>query len=378
MADFTVNPKQLKKIADIGIQLGSTISHCADDINQISNDIRSVGSSFEIVSSRLQKQSGTIQELSKLTQSYFRTLMQASTLYENAERAASTFAVSKTDTTQIQGMNGNNGNTNSDASDNIWGKDNTYTYKDIEFHKGDPKRPKWEANEEYDNFYPYDPNEKPTIKDHASWGLWSLAPAYELFKYVPDGMKAYEHYRGGSGDPLHIDYEKAYKEDKVIHDSVDAYVDETNAAIQEMIAKGEKPPFSITSELLPISQNPSTENWQKTIGRHYVWISSTVTQNEDGTYHVSTTVHELDRYNFNKGDADIKTGIKDADNGRFETLGWAKSFDTYGEVKFETDISGDSVPGNNPDDSTGRSGPRFGADSDRRVYREDRRSDARR
>ena len=382
MNSFKVKPVKLNEIAANGQNLSQTISNDADNITLIGNTLRSFGDSFSIVASHLQIQGGKVHTLSKHANSYYQTLSQISSLYEAADKAVCATEVPETEMTESQGHAGNNADSDTAPSGDIWGKDNSFTYGEMEFHKGDPKRPRWEESYgDYDNFYPYDPNEKPTWKDYVSWGIWSMAPAYELLEYVPDGMKAYEHYRGGSGEPLHIDYEKAYKEDKIIAKYVDAYVNKTNAAIQEMMAKGEKPPFSITSELLPVPENPATENWQKTVGKHYVWISSTITQNEDGTYHISTCVHELDRYNFNKGDADIKTGISDAQNGRFETLGWAKSVDTYGEINFESDISSDYIPGSTPSgtaERNGRSGLRFGADSDRSTYRQDRRDDARR
>ncbi|MDD3173815.1 MAG: hypothetical protein PHF63_09170 [Herbinix sp.] len=44
------------------------------------------------------------------------------------------------------------------------------------------------------------------------------------------------------------------------------------------------------------------------------------------------TIHEVDKYNFNKGLADIASGTPDDVNGRFAELGWAKSFMTYGEI----------------------------------------------
>ncbi len=37
-----------------------------------------------------------------------------------------------------------------------------------------------------------------------------------------------------------------------------------------------------------------------------------------------------DKYNFNKGQKDIASGAPDDENGRFEELGWARSFETYG------------------------------------------------
>ena len=47
---------------------------------------------------------------------------------------------------------------------------------------------------------------------------------------------------------------------------------------------------------------------------------------------MTVTVHAEDRYNFNSGSADIATGLPDNANGRFEEIGWAKPFDTSGEL----------------------------------------------
>lgn len=44
-------------------------------------------------------------------------------------------------------------------------------------------------------------------------------------------------------------------------------------------------------------------------------------------------IHELDRYNFDKGKKDIASGNPDNENGRFELLGLAKSFTTRGEIE---------------------------------------------
>lgn len=42
-----------------------------------------------------------------------------------------------------------------------------------------------------------------------------------------------------------------------------------------------------------------------------------------------------DKYNFNRGQVDIATGLPDNENGAFEVLGWAKSFMSKGETTFE-------------------------------------------
>ena len=44
------------------------------------------------------------------------------------------------------------------------------------------------------------------------------------------------------------------------------------------------------------------------------------------------TVHARDKWNFNKGDHDSVTGLGDDVNGRFEELGWARSFETSGSM----------------------------------------------
>ncbi len=76
--------------------------------------------------------------------------------------------------------------------------------------------------------------------------------------------------------------------------------------------------------------NASTENWQKTIGQHYIWGSADVEGCD--TLTMIITIHEKDRYNFNRGAHDIATGLPDNANRRFAVLGWAKSLITNGKV----------------------------------------------
>ena len=63
--------------------------------------------------------------------------------------------------------------------------------------------------------------------------------------------------------------------------------------------------------------------------------SISLTIDENGNISMQTIVHEIDRYNFNKGMNDIASGASDNENGRFEELGWAKSFTTTGEAEFD-------------------------------------------
>lgn len=69
---------------------------------------------------------------------------------------------------------------------------------------------------------------------------------------------------------------------------------------------------------------PDSENWAKTIGAHYIWVSASVNVKVSPprpSFVMAFTLHAEDRYNFNRGQQDIATGIPDSANGRFELAG---------------------------------------------------------
>jgi hypothetical protein len=81
-----------------------------------------------------------------------------------------------------------------------------------------------------------------------------------------------------------------------------------------------------SSSLFPY---PATENWQKAIGGHIIWLSGEVKVTDKSGeiwFYLSMKVHAEDRYNFNPGQKDIATGIPDSDNGIFEITGLGKQF----------------------------------------------------
>ncbi len=233
-------------------------------------------------------------------------------------------------------------NKSNNAGTDVFGEKNSYIYRNennqkLVFHEGEAKQPEWEPYKQYDMDFTYNPNAKASFSDYANWLKWgtflnggTVLDSDEL----QDALKCYAHYRYGNGEDLEIDYEKAYREDAAIRSAVDGYVYDTQLAVEEMIRQGKRPPFQITSELMPVGNPhyPQTENWQKTIGAHQVWISADVSVNDNGEIVMNTTIHEIDRYNFNAGAQDIATGAKDYENGRFEELGWAKSFNTKGSM----------------------------------------------
>jgi hypothetical protein len=95
---------------------------------------------------------------------------------------------------------------------------------------------------------------------------------------------------------------------------------------------GLDPEESAWGELYPY---PKTENWQKTIGAHYLWLSAQVALagTPAGTnITMYLTLHVEDRYNFNPGDSDIATGIPDEANGRFELAGLGTQYMNFASI----------------------------------------------
>ena len=63
-----------------------------------------------------------------------------------------------------------------------------------------------------------------------------------------------------------------------------------------------------------------------------------VTTNNN-TMTIELSVHELDRYNFDKDKADIAKGTKDEVNGRFASAGWAHPYNTESELHRTIEIN---------------------------------------
>lgn len=204
----------------------------------------------------------------------------------------------------------------------------TVTVNGVSYFPGDPREP----FVVFDNDYAYDPNFKPNKQDYLNWMKWNtLLTGAETLGYLPDGCAAYRRYVEATGMDLIVDYEKAYRQDIGVKDSVDAKMNEGILAAFDYYNKTKSDTFSLSGNASISIKYPVTENWQKTIGGHQIWNSMDVTVTGQ-VMTMELTVHELDRYNFNKDMQDIATGAKDEENGRFELAGWAKSFTTRGTV----------------------------------------------
>lgn len=188
----------------------------------------------------------------------------------------------------------------------------------------------------FDEDYTYDPNSRATASDYLAYAWWmaKLSGAAGLRSDLRDAIEAYSHYMTGTGTDLTVDYSEAYEDDKGIELDVNSDI-EAAQIDAEKLWNGSEKSFNITGQAVRTG-DPTTENWQKTVGKHWIWGHARVETCVNGDpkkMSMVITMHEKDRYNFNKGANDIATGAPDSGNGRFATLGWAKSFITNGTVE---------------------------------------------
>ncbi|RMG74437.1 MAG: WXG100 family type VII secretion target [Chloroflexi bacterium] len=252
------------------------------------------------------------------------------------------------------------------------------------FHIGPPTRPDIHHDNGFTEFCANNPGDDVCSSSAAAGDYLNRAKYEALLRgaqalgHLDDGTEAYSHYLYGNGEDWHFDYGEFINEDpngKIIYNNIMAEAQRN----VEVIGQG-RDRFSVTSDPFAIGGGdprfpyPNTENWQKAIGAHQVWTSAdvTVTTNEAGqrVYTMEITFHAEDRYNFNPGAADIATGALDRDNGRFEVLGWAKPFMSYGETTttvtwVEGDIPGSQFSEDNPARRTDRRNDRRGEIGDR-------------
>ena len=198
------------------------------------------------------------------------------------------------------------------------------------------------------------PPEKPTAADRARYAEWATllataeaAQGVPLVPHndLPDALAAYRHFLYGHGADRTFSYERYVQMDpsgrttlanaildarigaEIVFRSRPATATRNFAITGSAIACGsDDPDFA---DLFPY---PETENWQKAIGAHWIWLSALITAAVTlgvPTFHMVMTLHAEDRYNFNPGDHDIKTGIPDSANGRFEVTGLAMQYMNY-------------------------------------------------
>lgn len=184
----------------------------------------------------------------------------------------------------------------------------------------------------WDNDFPHGSKAgQETLQDRLNWAKWqAMLDVGRGIKNIPDAADFYAHFRDNTGTPKTFDYGRAYEEDAGVRNRVNARVNDSLQAANEAATAG----MTETTLYSPATSEgpyPVTENWRKTIGGHTNYTTTNVTVSGD-TVTATVTVYARDKYNFDRGKADLDSGTPDAVNGRFEELGWAKSFETSGSL----------------------------------------------
>ena len=186
---------------------------------------------------------------------------------------------------------------------------------------------------EWDNSFPHGSKAgQDTPEHHYNWWKWKaiLDVGARGVLDIQDAADFYEHFRDNSGTPKTFDYGRAYLEDAGVRNRVNARLNDSLQAANEAVAAG----MTETTLYSPATSEgpyPVTPNWRKTIGGHTNYTTTNVEVSGD-TVTATVTVYARDRWNFDSGKSDPDSGTPDAVNGRFEELGWAKSFDTSGSM----------------------------------------------
>lgn len=220
------------------------------------------------------------------------------------------------------------------------------------YRLGPPTRPRIEHDNGHLAMFP---SREPTAADRVQLAKWiAMLEASELLcsrgsaSVVPacrgedlsDANAAYRHFLFGKGADRTLNYERFLANDPTGEKVIPNIMRELQRHA-EIIGK-DRTRFSITSEAFTIGTNgiapyPETENWQKAIGGHNLWVSAdlSVSANNKGEIHYTANVviHMEDRYNFNPGQHDIATGIPDSANGTFEITGLGKQYMNYATVR---------------------------------------------
>ena len=147
---------------------------------------------------------------------------------------------------------------------------------------------------------------------------------------LPDALAAYRHFLYGAGKPRKFSYDRYVANDKSGRLTLENAAADLQEGVEALTAGN---PYmsgiQVTGTGIRCESNgpwshlfpyPDTENWQKAIGAHWIWLSAIVAikRGSPRSFVATMTLHAEDLYNFNPGDEDLATGIPDALNGSLE------------------------------------------------------------
>jgi hypothetical protein len=190
----------------------------------------------------------------------------------------------------------------------------------------------------------------PTEADYMALLKWRamLEGAEILRPDLTDALACYRHFLEGEGKTRSFQYERYVTSDQSGQVTLrNAILEFQQVSVRLWQQAGKPLTFALTGPMIPCGINdkkkrpylashfpyPATENWQKAIGSHVIWLSGEIAVSHDPRmsppdyFRGHMTLHAEDRYNFNPGDHDIATKIPDDENGRFEMTGLAHQYD---------------------------------------------------
>lgn len=155
---------------------------------------------------------------------------------------------------------------------------------------GAPRRPEIR----HDNGFGQFPRRNPTSADRRRYAKWQgrleLAEAIQGVpgapkNDIPDALAAYRHFLQGRGAARTFSYERYVANDASGRTTLQSAILEAMAAAYTLHASAAPTggTFSFTGSAIPRGGTngsfpyPATENWQKAIGAHSIWISGDVT-----------------------------------------------------------------------------------------------------
>lgn len=176
-----------------------------------------------------------------------------------------------------------------------------------------------------------------TFSDYVSYAKWQMG--VDVLKHIRpdlvDAFPAYQHFLTGNGLPRVFSYERYALMDQSGKKTLESAILEAKLVSYYFWMFSAGTDFSFTGPAISCGNSPeypypATENWQKAIGGHLIWLSANVEASPIGKkspkFNVELTVHAEDRYNFNPNQADIATGLPDSENGRFSRAGLAHQY----------------------------------------------------
>ncbi len=343
-------PEQLLHYADIGQQINASLQSHADRLAAVLAQFQATCTEYRIQIDHLPGQLASLAHMAAAHDQWVSAIAQQFRAADQERPKNFVETITQAMGAAVkQVLTGHIGDSINQYTGNLETNDPTLPAR---YRIGPPQRPAIYHDEGF-----ADGIREPAWQDYAEYYLWKyvLAEAGEAFKDVPDAISAYRHFLDASGTDRTFSYERFVASDESGQTVLNSSIQDTQNAAQNLYQqiitehpelKDRPLTFQLTSDPLYVNGHaddyfnqrypyPATENWQKTIGAHVIWISATVTVTPGSApaYTMDFMLHAEDKYNFNPDQHDMATGIPDSANGGFEETGLGKEYMHYAQLE---------------------------------------------